>query len=73
MRQLTSLEMAICKAFVVAFAVLLGASVSFCYTSFLKEDILGLVISSVATALDLWMAAGCFGLIRNGIADISDH
>lgn len=62
-----------CKIIIVISAVLFGIASGFLKRCVADGDMFGTVISVIAMIVDLWIASGCLGVIRNGVADISDH
>ena len=62
-----------CKIIIVVSAVLFGIASGFLRQCVADGDTFGTVISVIAMIVDLWTASGCLGVIRNGVADISDH
>ena len=62
-----------CKVIFVLSAVLFGIASGFLKLCVADGDTFGTVISAIAMIVDLWTASGCLGVIRNGVADISDH
>lgn len=63
----------VCKVTIVLLAIGLGLAFAVGRQCILADNLLGMMLAGAFAGVDLWLALGCFSILRRSASDISDQ